>query len=443
LEAALAVPALSGARVGAFVVRASDGATVWAHAADVPLIPASNMKLLTSLAALELLGPTHRFETRILADRRPDLAGSVGDLIIRGGGDPALTSEEWWRLAADLRRSGLRKVEGDIRVDDSAFEDALWHPSWGAISSRAYHAPVGALSANYGAFFVEVSPSPELGEPTRVALDPPVEYLKATNRSRTVSEEAGDSLRVGHGLASVDQEEVIVSGALRHGSGPKLFARSVRDPALYAGSVLKMQLEGLGITVGGQVRRSESDQGVVLLVFKGRPLSEAVALTLKYSNNAMAETLVKLAGLNSNGGQGSWERGLPILRARLLESGVIGEDAVLADGSGLSTDNRVSARMLVKALQRSRSSFRVGPEMLAALPLAASDGTLADRLGSGLNRVRAKTGLLTDSRVIALSGLIETESGEERIFSILVNGYNGPTPEAVEAVDAWVSLLVP
>ena len=145
LTAALAVPPLSGARVGALVVRASDGATVWSHEADIPLVPASNMKLLTSLAALELLGPTYRFETRILADRRPDAAGRVGDLIIQGGGDPALTSEDWWRLAADLRRSGLRKVEGDIRVDDSAFEDAFWHPSWGAISSRAYHAPVGAL----------------------------------------------------------------------------------------------------------------------------------------------------------------------------------------------------------------------------------------------------------------------------------------------------------
>ena len=172
-------------------------------------------------------------------------------------------------------------------------------------------------------------------------------------------------------------------------------------------------------------------------------MSEAVALTLKYSNNAMAETLVKVAGLNANGEQGSWERGLPILRAQLLESGVIDEDAVLADGSGLSTDNQVSARMLVKALARSLSSFRMGPEMLAALPLAASDGTLADRLGSARDRVRAKTGLLADSRVIALSGLIESESGEKRIFSILVNGYNGPTPEAVEAVDAWVSLLLP
>ena len=444
LEAALAVPALSGARVGAFVVRAADGATVWAHRADASLIPASNMKILTSLAVLELLGPTHRFETTVLADQRPDSEGRVGELIIRGGGDPALTSEDWWRLAADLRRSGLRKVEGNILVDDSLFEDALWHPSWGTPSSRAYHAPVGALSANYGAFFVAVTPGQEVGQPGEVRLDPPVEYLKAINRSRTVSEESGDSLRVGHGLASADQEEVIVSGALRDGRGPALFARSVRDPALYAGSLLKMQLEGLGLEVGGQVRRGESDRGgVELLVFKGRALSEAVALILKYSNNAMAETLVKTVGLNANGGQGSWESGLPVLRERLLESGVIGEEAVLADGSGLSPENRVSARMLVKALQRARSSFRVGPEMLAALPWAASEGTLANRLDSGRDRIRAKTGLLTDSRVIALSGLIESESSEERIFSILVNGYNGPTAAAVEAVDAWVSLLVP
>ena len=442
LDRAIAVPALSGARIGAVVVRASDGKVLWAHNADLPLIPASNMKLLTGLAALELLGPTYRFETQIQADRPPSPTGVVGQLVVRGGGDPVLTSEDWWRIAADLRRQGVRKIEGDIVVDDSAFDDAFWHPSWGALSARAYHAPVGALTANYGAFFVRVSPAEQVGEAAAITVDPPIGYLKVTNRSITQLSKTADSLRVSRGEASLLREEVLVSGGVREGASSALFARSVSDPALYAGALLESQLEGLGVEVGGRVRRGKPGEGVVLLDFKGKPLSEIVALTLKYSNNAISEGLVKGMGMVLGGGVGSWETGIPLVRDQLRETGVLDERAVLVDGSGLSTGNRLSASMLVGALERARSSFRIGPEMLAALPIAARDGTLEDRLGAGRDRVRAKTGLLGSSRVVALSGLVESDSGEERIFSILVNGYKGSTVEAMNAVDAWASALV-
>lgn len=441
LEAAIGVSALSGARIGALVVRASDGEVLWSHNPELPLIPASNMKLLTALAVLELLGPTHRFQTQIRADRLPGPSGTIGELAVRGGGDPALTSEDGWRIAADLRRRGVRKIEGDILVDDSAFEDAFWHPSWGPISSRAYHAPVGALSVNYGAFFVRVSPAGRQGDAPVVSVDPPVEYLEVKNRSQTHPPGRPDSLRVSRGTSSGSKEEVVVSGGLRHGTESDLFARSVSDPALYAGSLLKLQLEGLGIEVAGTVRRGKARTGVVLLDFEGEPLSEIVELTLKYSNNAIAETLVKSVGMELGSGPGSWKRGMPLVRNQLLKTGVIDEEAVLVDGSGLSTGNRLSARMLVRALNRALSSFRVGPEMMAALPISARDGTLQDRLGAGRDRMRGKTGLLGSSRVVALSGVVESDAGEERIFSILVNGYEGSTPEAMDAVDAWVAVL--
>ena len=441
LDAAIGVSALSGARIGALVVRASDGETLWSHNPELPLIPASNMKLLTALAALELLGPTHRFQTQIRADRLPGRLGAVGELSVRGGGDPVLTSEDWWRIAADLRRGGVRKIEGDIRVDDSAFEDAFWHPSWGPVSARAYHAPVGALTANYGAFFVRISPAGQVGESPVVTIDPPVEYLEVTNRSKTLPPGRPDSLRVSRGTSSASKEQLVVSGGLRHGADSDLFARSVSDPSLYAGSLLKLQLEGLGIEVAGTVRRGKAGTGVVLLDFEGESLSEIVELTLKYSNNAIAESLVKAVGMELGGGSGSWKRGMPLLRNQLLKTGVIDEEAVLVDGSGLSTGNRLSARMLVRALKRARSSFRVGPEMMAALPISARDGTLQDRLAVGRDQMRAKTGLLGSARVVALSGVVESNAGEERIFSILVNGYEGSTTEAMDAVDAWVSVL--
>src|SRR5271169_857785 len=132
-------------------VNADDGGVRFERDPDRPLVPASNLKLLTAVAALATFGPSYRFVTRVQADTAPDDAGQVGTLYVRGGGDPALASEDWWRLAADLRRAGLRGAR-QLVVDDSAFDRERWHPSWGTTSSRAYFAPIGALEANYGAF---------------------------------------------------------------------------------------------------------------------------------------------------------------------------------------------------------------------------------------------------------------------------------------------------
>ena len=156
------------------VVRGSDGAVVYSRGADRLLIPASNQKILTALAALSRFGPTHTFKTRIWSNAPPDADGVVDTLLVEGGGDPATNSEDWWRLAADLRRKGLRGVRGDLRVDDTLFDGPGWHPSWGKVSSRAYHAPVGALTANYRSFVVAIGPAKEPGAPARVTVDPPV-----------------------------------------------------------------------------------------------------------------------------------------------------------------------------------------------------------------------------------------------------------------------------
>ena len=110
LEAALSVRGLRGARVAALVVDADTGQALFTRDADRPMVPASNLKVLTALAALEAFGPTHRFTTRVLADAPPDADGAVEWLYLQGGGDPSLTSESWWRLCADLRLAGLRKV---------------------------------------------------------------------------------------------------------------------------------------------------------------------------------------------------------------------------------------------------------------------------------------------------------------------------------------------
>jgi D-alanyl-D-alanine carboxypeptidase/D-alanyl-D-alanine-endopeptidase (penicillin-binding protein 4) len=439
LDAALRNRALRGARVGALVVSRDDGRVLYAREADRALVPASNQKILTSLALLSALRPTHRFTTEVYADAPIDAEGGVGVLAIRGGGDPSLTSEQMWRLAADLRKLGLRRVRNGLLLDASAFDDERWHPSWGAISARAYHAPVAALSANYGAFTATVVPGGKPGAPVQVRLDPPVAYLRMKNRASTGDRRAPVSLKVDRRIVGT-AEEVVVSGVVRASSKTKDYPRSVLDPVRYAGSVLRMQLEANGIAVEGENRLGRVTDSMTLLdAFEGKPLAEIVKLFLKYSNNVMGEGLVKALDA-SLGGVGSWSTGVVALRAELARLGLDVETLSIVDGSGLSYDNRVTARALVSALRIGEDSFHFGPEFLAALPIAAADGTLEKRTAGAAHQVRAKTGLLT--QITTLSGYAETANGEQRVFSILVNGFTSTDEEAMDAVDLFAGELV-
>lgn len=447
---------LARASVGIYVERESDGETIFAHGADRLLIPASNQKILTALAALERFGPVHRFSTRIFAPGAIGADGMVDELLVEGGGDPAMNSEDWWRLAADLRRVGLRGIRGDLRVDDQLFDGPGWHPSWGNVSSRAYHAPIGALTANYGTFFVSVWPQAAAGSAVLVDIDPPVHYLRLRNLAKTVPAKTRPRLMVdrmnGRQKDGPAEEVIRVTGVARRGDSVDLFPRSVLDPGLYAASVLAYQLDANGITLDGDVRRApavDTEALKLILDRPGRTLAEAVSLCLKYSNNSIAESLVKSLGAwegvsieEGPARQGNWVDGIRALRRELDRKGVALGEARLVDGSGLSIQNRLSPRTLVGALRVGKNSFRAGPEFVAALPIASTDGTLEKRIRSGQGRIRAKTGLLSDAAVTALSGYAERADGEVLIFSILVNGHSGGSGEAMDAVDRIAQTLL-
>ena len=438
LDAALAVPALRGARVGVRVETAG-GKLLYERAGDLPLVPASNQKVLTALAAFRALGPTHRFETEILADRMPDAEGAVDMLYVRGGGDPALTSEDLWRLAADLRRAGLRSVRQGVVLDDSLFDSERWNPAWGPITARAYYAPIGALTANYGAFAVIVQPSAS-GEAPDVSVDPPLDYFRIANQARTGPTRGARSLQVERHSVP-EGEQIQVRGALPTRSDTQTIQRSVLDPARYAGALLVSQLGAVGVRVQGEVRPGGiPPQAVSLLSFSGAPLSDVIRRFLKYSNNQIGESLVKGLGARATGQPGSWTNGMTAVRTELQAAGLSLDGAVLLDGSGLSHENRVTARLLVSALRVVDGSFEFGPEFEAALPIAASDGTLQERAEASRARVRAKTGLLT--RVTSLSGFAQAPDGERLIFSILVNGFRGSASSAMRAVDGVAAALV-
>ena len=206
-----------------------------------------------------------------------------------------------------------------------------------------------------------------------------------------------------------------VEGVTRQGDAADLIPRSVLDPGLYAGSLLALQLDANGIFLDGGVRRdARGDDATLVLDWPGRPLAEIVQLCMKYSNNSIAESLVKNLGAYAGSApgapatrQGSWVDGIRALREELAQLGVDLGDAHLVDGSGLSIQNRVTPRVFVEALRAGHRSFAVGPEFVASMPIAERDGTLEKRLRGGDGRIRAKTGLLADASVTSLSGFAE------------------------------------
>jgi D-alanyl-D-alanine carboxypeptidase/D-alanyl-D-alanine-endopeptidase (penicillin-binding protein 4) len=439
LDAALAAPALRGARIAALVVDAA-GVPVYERAADRALIPASNMKVLTALAALHAFGPTHHFATELFSEAPPAADGAVRTLWLRGSGDPALTSEDYWRLAADLRRAGVSRVDGDLVLDDSAFDGQRWHPSWGRTGARAYHAPVGALTVNYGAFAVSVAPGAAPGDPLRAVVDPPLPYLPLSLRGSTGVARARTTLVIDR-QAGADAERVLVSGVLPAGAEATTLQRSVLDPARYAGAVLRAQLAGLSIDIAGATRIGYVPASAVpLLAFEGPPLSEVVRLFMKYSNNQIGEALLKALGARATGRPGSFPAGAAALREELAQLSLPTAGLVVVDGSGLSYENRVTPRLLVAALRAASAAFAFGPEFEAALPIAAADGTLEERAPGAPFRVRAKTGLLT--RVTGLSGYAQGPDGERMVFSVLVNGFRHSAEAAMDALDRFAEALV-
>ncbi len=439
IDRALQQPALQGARVGVLVVSARDGRVVYERLAERVFVPASNQKILTAIGALEAFGPAHRFETTVYADRLPTESGQVGWLAVRGGGDPSLTSEQWWRLAADLRLAGLRSVTGAVLLDDSAFDRHRWNRGWGTLTARAYHAPVSALAANYSSFSVTVRPGSSVGAPARVEIDPPVPYLALTQTAMTTPGR-GAKLTVRR-VREQTFERVEVSGGVGVHAKPEVFYRSVVDPVRYAGAVFRMQLEANGIRVSGEDRPSPiPDKATELLRFEGKSMSDVVELLGKYSTNVIAESLLKAMGARATGEAGSWPNGIAALQQHLATLRIPLGDHRLTDGSGLSRSNRLSPRLIVTALQRARGSFRFGGEFVSALPIAGTDGTLRKRAQASTGRIRAKTGLLDG--VLGLSGYAERSDGNEFVFSILVNDHKASDEAAMAAVDNLAAAIV-
>lgn len=439
LDAILADPALEGATSGVVVTDADSGEVLYSRDADTQLLPASNTKIFTAAAALEVLGAEHTFGTEaVVAEPGRD---DVPELYLVGGGDPTLNAEDLDAIAADVAASGITSV-GELYADDSWFDDQrLVDDWWPEDEPYAYSAQISALTVAHGERHdtgvteVTVTGAAE-GDPVNVDLGAADGYVELDNQAVTAPADGGEGITIDR---PVGTNTIKVTGSLSENADPVVALRTVDEPAGLAGHLFARALEENGVTVNGEVAQgdvpAEWQDPEVVGEHTSMPLGEVLVPLMKFSNNGHAEMLTKTLG-REVAGEGSWAAGLAAEDTALQQLGVDTSDLVLTDGSGLSRGNLVTANTVVDLLDSAQDApwYDVWHH---SLPVAGDSdpfvgGTLANRMRgtAAENAAQAKTG--TMSGVSALSGYVQGPDGGELYFSVVNNDYTGGAPLGVQ-----------
>jgi D-alanyl-D-alanine carboxypeptidase/D-alanyl-D-alanine-endopeptidase (penicillin-binding protein 4) len=409
--------------VAVHVRDARDGAELAARGAGRAMRPASNLKLATSAAALVLLGPDWRFETRCTSAAPVEAGVLRGDLVVHAAGDPLFDAASAGDVRAllapaarELSAAGVRRIEGALVLDEGRFQAPAAGPEWPDPGQRwaEYCALAGGFSANAGCLSAWVVPGRE-GRAAEVELRPRGHGLPAEIEVRTGAARSKLDLRV-----SAQGGHAVVRGSVPAGSAPREWRFAAPDPVALFGAAFVAALGEQGIQLGGGVVREHRTPSVDARVLArlATPLARVLEPINAHSNNACADQLFLALGATQFG-RGDREGGGLAVGLALERLGVPGDGFVQVDGSGLSRTNRISARqvtaLLAGVLARGGAAAELLVESLAA---PGEDGTLEGRMAELAGRVRAKTGFIGGTS--ALSGLVDAADGRRLAFSILV-----------------------
>ena len=437
VDSFLTRPHLRGLGIGVLVKSLDTGEVLFERNADDLFVPASNMKIVTGAAALSILGPGFRFVTEVATDAPVVAATLNGNLYIKGSGDPSFVSEELWKLVEHIEALGIESIVGDVVLDASAFDTARAAVPGAGSGDRAYHARLSGLPLNFNAVAVHVRPGPKAGDPALVRLAPPVDAIEVRNDLETRSR-GEDRVEIRRQVGS-GGDIITVSGRIRATSPERIVYRNVGDPLVYFGGALEEYLRRSGVEIGGVVRAGTCpDRRTILFEHESKPLSLIVRDLNKYSNNFVAEQLIKAMDAVLHDRSGTTSGGVAVVEDFLRERGLEEGAFRVVDGSGFSRENRLSPRGIVAVIEDALGGFETSFEFAASLSVSGTDGTLEDRMGAAGLRgsVRGKTGLLDG--VSAISGIARTVRGERLAFSIISNGY---TCEAWRVHDLEHALL--
>jgi serine-type D-Ala-D-Ala carboxypeptidase/endopeptidase (penicillin-binding protein 4) len=387
----------------------------------VPRNPASTMKVLTTYAALELLGPAYTWVTRAYATGPVRNGVLEGDLVLVGGGDPYLTTERWWSFVSGIRQTGITKIRGDIVIDNSMFApQGDDRSSFDSRPFRTYNVLPDALLVGFQTVTISAIPDGTTAKvnalmqpwPANLELDNDVQY------------QAGRCRRGGIVVAMPDGptgSRISLTGRRADGCGPMTVTRAVMRAPEFAFGTFKTFWEQTGGTFGGQMRTGTlpADAKFVYSA-ESLTLGEIIRLVNKHSSNVMARMLMLTIAAEKIGRPATTAAGRQALLDWLSHKNIDIPQLVIENGSGLSRNERISAAGLAAILLAANQSQYM-PEFAASLPLSATDGTLKRRFRSPelQGRLRMKTGTLED--VSALAGYVNAASGKTYVAVIILN----------------------
>lgn len=415
------------------VVLGADGSTLFSRRARVPVTPASTLKLVVAATALEALGPKHRFETRFVASAPPAADGTLaGGLWLVGGGDPMLESADLRRGVGVLARSGVRRIDGELQIDDTSFMGPEQNPKWDPDDlSYDYAAGTSAVALDWGVVRFDVTPS-DSGGPARVRVTPEndaiaIEGTVATSGSGSssyVTIERKPSLltfdaTTGRPDANTNPVNTyVVDGHIARGETQTYYKPVLGMPGYVGGIVSAMLVERKIPLAAGYRVGAAPPNAVTLWSHRSPPLEAILRDMLVYSNNHSAETLLRIVGEGA-GRPGTDDSGIAAERATLARLGVAHEKMRVYDGSGLSPSDRIMPLTLAQTIAAELRG-RYANVFLRALPRVGYDGTVKHHaLTIALGRTRAKSGHIEN--VNALAGTVQTLHHGRVSFAFEVN----------------------
>ncbi|MCX6116809.1 MAG: D-alanyl-D-alanine carboxypeptidase/D-alanyl-D-alanine-endopeptidase [Proteobacteria bacterium] len=426
---------------GVIFQRLSDGKILFEKNADTQVSPASVTKIITGAAALSYFLPPFKIKTPIYYSGNFKNGRISGSLFIKGQGDPFLVSEVLWQAATDLKQMGIKSIEQGIVIDNSAFDSESHDDSRKdglKRSTHAYDAPVSSFAVNFSTITIAVTPSTK-GQNAVIGVTPfPLKNVRLSGTVKTVAGAQSDGVSVSRSSTSTGGVEIKVSGSIGESAPQKKIYRSVANPFVASADYVRGFLENAGIKITGKIQEGATPTNAKLLYeIEGYEMRKIVGGLNTFSNNFIADMLTKLMGTTSSaagqqelfGRKGSLSSGAEFISSFLKSQVGISTPFTLINGSGLSTENRFTARQFIQVLSWMEKQAELFPDFLGSLPASGWDGTLKKRIKNNSDLagvVRAKTGTLTDPITVAgVAGYFRHPEEGWVAFVMIGNGVEG------------------
>lgn len=400
-----------------------------------PMNPASTMKLFTTYAGLDLLGPAYSWKTEAYLGGKLEKGVLHGDLILKGYGDPGLTLEQFWLWLRDLRSRGLKEIRGNLVLDRSAFQLPPYDPAeFDNDPIRAYNVGPDALLLNFNALRLRFTPE---GKKVEVTTDPDLEGTRLDNRV-TPSTSGGCGNWEDAVFPQIDGDTLLLEGSFPVGCGEREQHVNLLPHSQYLYDVFRALWKELGGKLDGELREGAVPTDAVLFsTHYSPPLAEQIRSINKYSNNVMARQLFLTLSLVENA-PATLAASEQTVRNWLEQRQLHFPELVMENGAGLSRKARISARSMAQLLQAAQHSS-LQPEFEASLPIVGVDGTLKKRLSgnSVTGHAHLKTGTLEGVKAIA--GYVHGQSGKQWVVVFLINHPNAAGgQQAQDELLEWV-----